>query len=329
MPTHPLIDPGEVRFFSGSSNRPLASTMARSLNLRLDDTLITRFSNDNLYIQLGASVRSRVVFIVQSLTPPVNDHLMELLMMIDIARSAAAREIHAVIPYYSFARSDKKDAPRISITARLVADLIERAGATHVMTMTLHSPQVHGFFSVPTDPLTARFLFTKHFRKRDLSQTIVVTPDAGGAKATARFAHSLNLPNAYGNKERVSDQQVQIADLMGHSIGGYKRAIIYDDEIATGGSVVELSRILIESGIEEIWVSCTHGIFTGKAFETLAAVPQITEIVTSDTVHIPPEKRPVNLKVLSVAPIFGEAIKCNYLHQSIGSLFTFGKDDNT
>jgi ribose-phosphate pyrophosphokinase len=327
MSTHPLIDPGEIRFFSGSSNRPLASAMAHSLSLRLEDTLITRFSNDNLYIQLGASVRSRVVFIVQSLTPPVNDHLMELLMMIDIARSAAAREIHAVIPYYSFARSDKKDAPRISITAKLVADLIERAGATHVMTMTLHSPQVHGFFSVPTDPLTARFLFTRYFHKRDLSHTIVVTPDAGGAKATARFAHSLNLANAYGNKERISDSTVRIADLMGHSISGYKRAIIYDDEIATGGSVVELCRLLVESGIEEIWISCTHGVFTGNAFERLASVPQITEIVTTDTVYIPEEKRPKNLHVLSVAPIFGEAIRRNYTRMSIGGLFDFGADD--
>ena len=327
MPTHPLIDPGEVRFFSGSSNQPLAAAMARHLGLPLEGTLITRFSNDILYIQLGASVRSRAVFIVQSLTPPVNDHLMELLMMIDIARSAAAREIHAVIPYFSFARSDKKDAPRISITARLVADLIERAGATHVMTMTLHSPQVHGFFSVPTDPLTARFLFTRHFRQRDLSHTIVVTPDAGGAKSTARFAHSLDLPNAYGNKQRLSDSQVHIADLLGHSIRGYKRAIIYDDEIATGGSVVELSRILIEGGIEEIWVSCTHGVFTANAFERLAGIPQITEIVATDTVHLPEETRPKNLHVISVAPIFGEAIRCNYARMSIGGLFDFGKDE--
>jgi len=327
MPTHPLIDPGEVRFFSGSSNQPLAAAMARHLGLPLEGTLITRFSNDILYIQLGASVRSRAVFIVQSLTPPVNDHLMELLMMIDIARSAAAREIHAVIPYFSFARSDKKDAPRISITARLVADLIERAGATHVMTMTLHSPQVHGFFSVPTDPLTARFLFTRHFRQRDLSHTIVVTPDAGGAKSTARFAHSLDLPNAYGNKQRLSDSQVHIADLLGHSIRGYKRAIIYDDEIATGGSVVELSRILIEGGIEEIWVSCTHGVFTANAFERLAGIPQITEIVATDTVHLPEETRPKNLHVISVAPIFGEAIRRNYARMSIGGLFDFGKDE--
>ena len=327
MPTHPLLDPSEVRFFSGSSNPELAHAIARHVGARLEDTRITRFSNDNLYIQLGASVRSRLVFLVQSLTPPVNDHLMELLMMIDIARSAAAREIHAVIPYYSFARSDKKDAPRISITARLVADLIERAGATHVMTMTLHSPQVHGFFSTPTDPLTARFLFLRHFRRHDLSHTIVVTPDAGGAKSTARLANSLGLPNAYGNKERLSDSEVRIAGLMGHSIQGYKRAIIYDDEIATGGSVVELSRILIEGGIEEIWVSCTHGVFTGQAFDRLAAIPQITEIVTTDTVCIPEEKRPKHLRVLSVAPIFGEAIRRNYSRMSIGGLFDFGKEE--
>jgi ribose-phosphate pyrophosphokinase len=188
---------------------------------------------------------------------------------------------------------------------------------------------VHGFFSVPTDPLTARFLFTRHFRQRDLSHTIVVTPDAGGAKATARFAHSLDLPNAYGNKQRLSDAQVHIADLMGHSIRGYKRAIIYDDEIATGGSVVELSRILIEGGIEEIWVSCTHGVFTANAFERLAGIPQIAEIVATDTVHIPEETRPKNLHVISVAPIFGEAIRRNYARMSIGGLFDFGKDEKT
>jgi ribose-phosphate pyrophosphokinase len=321
------FDPNEVRIFSGSSNRPLASAMADYLDLPLDETRISRFSNDNLYIQLGASVRSRTVYIIQTLAPPVNDHLMELLMMLDIARSAAAKEIHAIIPYYSFARSDKKDAPRISITARLVADLLKTAGATHVMTMTLHSPQVHGFFAMPADPLTARYAFTDYFRQRDLSGTIMVAPDVGQAKTLARFAAQLGLPTAFGDKERVSDTQVVIAGLSGQSARGFKRALIYDDEIATGGSVVELCRILVDQGIEEIWVSCTHGVFTGKAFEKLAAVPQIAEIVTSDTVYIPPEKRPANLRILSVAPIFGEAIKCNYSHQSIGSLFTFGKDE--
>ena len=162
------IDAGEVRFFSGSSNRPLAADIALLLGVPLDDVGVSKFSNDNLYIQLGASVRSREVFIVQSLSPPVNDHLMELLMMLDIARGAGAKAVHAIVPYYSFARSDKKDAPRICITARLVADLLETAGATHVMTMVLHSPQVHGFFGVPTDPLSSRQVFTRYFSMCDL-----------------------------------------------------------------------------------------------------------------------------------------------------------------
>ena len=322
------LDPNEVRIFSGSSNRPLAQAIADHLKLPLDETHISRFSNDNLYIQLGASVRSRQVYIVQTLAPPVNDHLMELLMMIDIARSAAAKEIHAIIPYYSFARSDKKDAPRISITARLVADLLNTAGATHVMTMTLHSPQVHGFFAMPTDPLTARYAFKNYYAERDLASTIMVSPDVGQVKTLVRFAAQLKLPTAFGDKERVSDTKVVISGLTGQSVRGFKRALIYDDEIATGGSVVELCRLLVEQGIQEIWIACTHGVFTGQAFENLAAIPQITEIVTTDTVNIPPEKQPSTLKVLSVAPIFGEAIKCNYFHQSIGSLFTFGKDDN-
>ena len=322
------LDPNEVRIFSGSSNRPLAQAIAEHLGLPLDETHISRFSNDNLYIQLGASVRSRQVYIVQTLAPPVNDHLMELLMMLDIARSAAAKEIHAIIPYYSFARSDKKDAPRISITARLVADLLKTAGATHVMTMTLHSPQVHGFFAMPADPLTARYAFKDYYQQRDLASTIMVAPDIGQAKTLVRFAAQLGLPSSFGDKERVSDTKVVIAGLT-RSVRGYKRALIYDDEIATGGSVVELCRVLIDQGIQEIWVSCTHGVFTGKAFENLAAIPQITEIATTDTVNIPPEKQPSTLKVISVASIFGEAIKCNYFHQSIGSLFTFGKDDNS
>ena len=169
MKNKTVFDPNEVRFFSGSSHPHLAGDIASYLGLPLDKTHIRRFSNDNLYIQLGASVRSRVVYIVQSLTPPVNDHLVELLMMLDIARSASAKEIHAVIPYYSFARSDKKDAPRISITARLIADLIQTAGATHIMTMMLHSPQVHGFFSVPADPLSSRPVFNHYFADHDLT----------------------------------------------------------------------------------------------------------------------------------------------------------------
>jgi ribose-phosphate pyrophosphokinase len=322
----PPLDPAEVRFFSGSSHPKLAADIVSLLGLPLDKTHISRFSNNVLYIQLGASVRSRVVYIVQSLTPPVNDHLVELLMMLDIARSASAKEIHAIIPYFSFARSDKKDAPRISITARLVADLIQAAGATHVMTMVLHSPQVHGFFSIPADPLTSRPAFNRHFEGRDLSKTIVIAPDMGHAKSATRFAKGLGMPVAAGDKERISDTEVRISGLMGRPIKGHRRAIIYDDEIATGGSMVGISKILIEQGIQEIWVVCTHGVFVHGGLERLVAIPQIMEIVTTDTVYIPPEKRHPKLTVLSVAPLFADAIARNYKRQSLSDLFVYGEE---
>ncbi|NOH01702.1 MAG: ribose-phosphate pyrophosphokinase [Chloroflexi bacterium] len=319
------IPADEVRFFSGSSNRPLASSIAAELEVPLDATHVKRFSNDNMYIQLGASVRYRRVYIVQSLSDPVNDHLMELLMMLDIARDAAASEIHAIIPYYSFGRSDKKDAPRISITARLVADLLKTSGATHVMSMMFHSPQVHGFFRIPTDPLSSRPVFGKYLENRDLSGTIIVSPDMGQAKSAARFARSLNLPVAAGNKERISDTEVRISGLVGSQVKGHKRALVYDDEIATGGSILELSRLLIEEGVEDILVMCTHGVFTRGGLERLADVPQISEIVTTDTVHIPVEKRHPKLTVLPVASIFADSIRHNFNRESIGDLFVFGE----
>jgi ribose-phosphate pyrophosphokinase len=321
------LDPDEIRFFSGRSNPALAAGIAAYLQVPVDPTHFSRFSNDNLYVQLGARVRGREVFIVQSLIPPVSDHLLELLMMLDIARSAAAHAVHAVIPYFSYSRSDKKDEPRISITARLVADLLQTAGATHVMTMTLHSPQVHGFFSVPTDPLTARALFARHFLDRGFGadDTVVVAPDIGHAKSATRFAAWLGLPVAAGNKERISDSEVKIGGLVGRQVYGFCRALIYDDEIATGGSVTEMSRLLIESGIQEIIIICTHGLFVGPAKERLAAIPQITEIVTTDTVPLAPEDRLPNVTVLSVAPVFGEAIRRNLLRESIGDLFAFGE----
>lgn len=318
------IDAGEVRFFSGSSNRPLAADIAQLLGVPLDDVGVSKFSNDNLYIQLGASVRSREVFIVQSLSPPVNDHLMELLMMLDIARGAGAKAVHAIVPYYSFARSDKKDAPRICITARLVADLLETAGATHVMTMVLHSPQVHGFFGVPTDPLSSRQVFTRYFSMCDLSNSVVVAPDLGHAKSAARFARDLGLPVAAGNKERLSDTTVRVTSIVGPPLADFQCALVYDDEIATGGSVIELCDRLTQEGIPQIRVACTHGVFVKNALERIAAIAQVREIVTTDTVYLPPERRHEKLQVLSAAPLFADAIRRNYLRQSIGHLVACG-----
>src|SRR5690349_416210 len=319
------IPPEKVRFFSGSSNPTLAASIAAELAVPLDSTHITRFSNDNMYIQLGATVRYRRVYIVQSLSQPVNDHLMELLMMLDIARGAAAAEVHAIIPYYSFARSDKKDAPRISITARLVADLLKTAGATHVMSMVFHSPQVHGFFSLPTDPLSSWIVLKNYLETSDLNNSIMVSPDMGQAKSAARFANVLGLPIAAGNKERVSDSEVKINALIGNQVKGHRCALIYDDEIATGGSIHELSNVLIDEGIEDIKVICTHGVFTRGGLDRLASVPQISEIITTDTVYIPPEKRHPKLKILSVAPVFADAIRHNLYRESLNELFVFGQ----
>lgn len=320
-----FLDQSEVRLFSGRSNPALAESIAENLGIALEETHFSRFSNDNLFVQLGASVRGRAVYIVQSLVPPVSDHLMELLMMLDIAKSAAAKEIHAIIPYFSYARSDKKDAPRISITARLVADLLRTAGATRIMTMTLHSPQVHGFFSVPADPLTARGLFAEYFRDKEFNpvDTVVVSPDMGSAKSSARFAEMLGLGVATANKTRIDDTRVQYSGLIGRQVSGFRRAIIHDDEIATGGTIVELSRLLLEHGLEEVSVVCTHGVFLHGALDRLEAVPEIKEILTTDTV--PQSPRPGSkLVVLSTGRIFAGAIRQNYLHRSIGELFDFG-----
>jgi ribose-phosphate pyrophosphokinase len=323
------IDRQAVRLFSGSSNTVLAAAIASYLEVPLSPTRVRRFGNDNLYIQLGSTVRGRVVYVVQSFSAPVNDHVVELLMMLDIARSSGAHEVHAIIPYFSFARSDKKDAPRISITGRLMAKLIETAGATHVLTMSLHSPQVHGFFDVPTDALTARPVFTAYFRKQDLSRTVIVAPDAGRIGSAERFAKSLgDLPIIAGSKTRISDTQVKITGLIGNA-EGCEHALIYDDEIANGTTTEAVARILIDRGMQKITVACTHGVLVGRAIQRLTALPELAEIVTTDTIPIPPEKCVEKVRILSVAPLFGEAIRRNYSGESIGDLFTFWKEFQT
>lgn len=315
--------PDNVLIFSGNAHPALAKEIAHSVGLEVKPTVIEKFSNDNLYVHLGVSVRSKEVFIVQPITPPSSDHLMELLFMLDIARSAGAKGVHAVIPYYSYARSDKKDAPRISISGRLVADLLETAGATHVISMTLHSPQVHGFFSMPTDHLTAQSVFIEHFIQQDLSNTVVVSPDIGNAKRASMLARSLGLPIAAGEKFRKSDDEVEFGGIMGDVKG--KRAIIIDDEIATGGSMVELIRVLRKEDVRRVTIVCTHGLFTGKAVDRLNGVDEIEEIVTTNTVPLLTERAPERLTTLSVGHIFGEVIRRNVVGESVGALFEYWK----
>ena len=313
--------PANTLIFSGTAHPDLSQEIAGYLGLELSPTVVRKFTNDNFYVHLGVSVRAKEVFIIQPISPPCSDNLLELLFMLDIARSAGAKGVHAVIPYYSYARSDKKDEPRISISARLVADLLVTAGATHVVTMTLHSPQVHGFFSVPTDHLTAHSVFVEHFKRQDLSNAVVYSPDIGHAKRAAKLARALGLPVAASEKKRFSDHTVAISDIMGDVKG--KRVLLVDDEIANAGTIVEAVRVLRAENVRRITVACTHGLFTGPAVERLNAIEEIKEIVATNTISLPEERRPARLKVLSMARIFGEVIRCNVRGESVGALFEF------
>ena len=308
--------------FSGNAHVELARSICRHLKVRLSPSPTTRFSNDCLGVQLAANCREADVFIIQPLVPPVQEHLMELLLMLDAARGASAARITAVIPHFAYARSDKKDAPRISIAARLVADLLATAGANRVLTMTLHSPQVHGFFSVPVDHMNALKVLAAHFRRRKLANTVVVSPDLGNAKEASHFARILKLPVAAGSKKRLSDDRVVIDALVGDVDG--KNVIILDDEIANGGTILEVLDRLRERKVKQIVVACTHGLFTGKAIARLGAQPDISEIVTTDTVPVPDDKRLPNMTVLSVAPLLGEAIRRIHVGESVSSLFDAG-----
>jgi len=313
-----------LRLFSGSAHPQLARAIAADLGIDVSPINIKKFSNDNFEIQFGVSVRGKDVFLLQPLVPPTSDHLLELLLMLDIARTSGARSIHAVIPHYSYGRSDKKDAPRISIAARLVADLLVEAGAQHVIAMTLHSPQVHGFFSVPTDHLTPHPVLIDYFGRYDLSRAVVVSPDLGHAKRAGKLAHSLGLPLAVGHKIRLSDETVNIGSVLGDVRG--KRVIISEDEIATGGTIAELVRVLNNEGAGPIIVTCTHGLFRRNAAERLNALPNVEAIVTTDTVPLTEQQKPDKLVVLSVAHIFAEVIRRTLVGQSVGELFEFWPD---
>jgi len=308
-----------IVIFSGTAHPELAKEISRRLRIRLSPSTASRFSNDCLGVNLGANCREADVFIIQPLVPPVQENLMELLLMLDAARGASSARITAVIPHYAYARSDKKDAPRISIAARLVADLLATAGANRVLTLTLHSPQAHGFFSVPVDHMNALEVLAAHFKRRSLRNTVVVSPDLGNAKSATHFARMLNLPVAAANKQRLSDDKVEIDAIVGDV--DRKNVIIIDDEIANGGTIIEVLRKLRERKVKKISVVCTHGLFTGKAIERLRQQPDIEEIVTTNTVPIPKEKRLPNMRILSVAPLLAETIHRIHVGKSVSALF--------
>ena len=307
----------EIVVFSGTAHPVMAERICDGLGIEVAPSEIKRFSNDCLQAQLLANCRQRDVYIIQPLVPPTQEHLMELLLMIDAARGASAAQITAVIPHFAYARSDKKDASRISLGGRLVADMLVAAGVNRVLTMALHAPQVHGFFSVPVDHLTAIGVLAEHFRDRDLSNTVVVSPDLGNAKTATQFARLLGLPVAAGSKQRLADDRVVIDSIVGDVAG--RRAIVLDDEIATGGSIVELLERLKDLGCTEASVACTHGLFAGRAVERLRDHPMISEVLTTDTVPEPAQWP--QLRVRSVAQLFAQAIKRIHDGESVSSLF--------
>jgi ribose-phosphate pyrophosphokinase len=305
--------------FAGNANMGLAGEICSYLGIPLSPLDISRFSNDNLFVRVLTNVRERDVFVVQSFTQPVRDHIMELFIIMDALRSASAKRITAVIPYFSYARSDKKDAPRISITARLIADLIKAAGADRVLTMDLHSDSVHGFFSMPVDHLTAVPLIADHIKTTmDLSRAVAVATDAGGAKRVGKFAERLNVPMAIIDKRRTGDTEVE----QGLVVGDVKDrdAIIFDDEISTGGTLKATARTLLQAGVRCMVMGATHGVLCGQAPANLAA-SGVDRFAVTNTVHIDASKQVDNLTVISVAPLIAEAIKRIHTGESVGALF--------
>ncbi|MEW2398854.1 ribose-phosphate diphosphokinase [Streptomyces sp. NPDC046862] len=309
----------DIAVFSGSAHPELAEEVCAHLGVPLRPTRVSRFANDCLEVQLQANCRERDVFLVQPLVAPVQEHLVELLLMCDAARGASAGRINVVMPHYSYARSDKKDAPRISIGGRLVADLLVAAGASRVLAMTLHSPQVHGFFSVPVDHLHALRELAAHFRQYDLSRTTVVSPDLGNAKEAAAFARMIGAQVAAGAKQRFADDRVSISSVIGEVAG--RDVIILDDEIAKGSTVIELLERLRELGPRSIRVACTHGLFAAGALKRIGEQSDVLEIVCTNTVPIRAEERTEKLRVLSIAPALAEAVRRIHNGESVSALF--------
>ncbi|MEU8077786.1 ribose-phosphate pyrophosphokinase [Catellatospora citrea] len=309
----------DIAVFSGSAHPELAAEICAHLEVPLHPVRVSRFANDCLEVQLGANCRDRDVYLVQPLVPPVQEHLVELLLMLDAARGASAGRVTVVMPHYAYARSDKKDAPRISIGGRLVADLLRTAGADRVLAMTLHSPQIHGFFSMPVDHLHALRELAGYFRQYDLADTVVVSPDLGNAKEAAAFARLLGTPVAAGAKQRYSDDRVQISAVIGDVAD--KHVIVLDDEIAKGSTVIELMEHLRGLHVRSIRLACTHGLFSDNALKRLSEQDGVLEIVCTNTVPIAADKRVPKLKVLSVAPALAEAMRRIHNGESVSALF--------
>jgi len=308
---------GAPKVFSGNANKALAEAICDYLKIPLGKADVFQFPNENVFVQFQENIRQRDVFIVQPSSTPVNTSIMEMLIMLDAAKRASAGRITAVLPYYGYGRTDKKDQPRVPITARLVADLITTAGADRVLTMDLHAGQIQGFFNIPVDELTALTILCRYFEEKALEDLVVVATDIGISKRARDMAERLNAPLAIIEKRRVLGQPESL-NIIGEVKG--KTALTFDDEIDTGGSLLSAAKALKDAGVRDIYSCATHGVLSGPAAERLAGSP-IQEIVLTDTIPIPENKRDGKLTILSVAPLFGEAIRRIHGGESVGALF--------
>ena len=309
----------EFSIYTGNANKALARKICRYLRTQLGRAEVFKFANDNIFVRVMENVREHDVFLVQPTSRPVNDSLMELLIMIDAFKRASAGRITAVMPFYSYGRSDKKDQPRVPITARLVADMLTVAGADRVLTMDLHQGQIQGFFSIPVDELTAVNILSRYIKAKELPDMVVVS-ELGFAKKARNFAETLQAPLAIVEKRRLGNQdKTELMNIIGDVVG--KTAVIIDDEIDTAGSLMEAVEALVAEGAREVYSCATHGVFSADALAHIEASP-LTEVIVTDTIPPQPGAPSDKVTVLSVAPLFGEAIKRIHRGESVGALFS-------
>lgn len=315
----------ELKIFSGQANRPLAKNICNFLHLALGEITLGKFPDGENFCKIEEDVRGRDVYLVQSTCPPVNDNLLELLIMIDSCKRASAARVTAVIPYFGYARQDRKDEGRVPITAKLVANLITRAGADRVLTMDLHAPQIQGFFDVPVDHLYAAPVLTRWAAEMNVGDNqVVVSPDVGSIKRALGHAKRLGGKLAIVDKRRTSATETKQENIIGGPVEG-QVCFMFDDMISTAGSICGAVEKVHSAGAKEVHVAATHGVLCGKAIERLTAAP-LTSVAVTDTIPLPPEKLFPKMKVLTVAPLLAEAIKRIHHDQSISALFERGDD---
>ncbi len=311
-----------LKIFACNSAQDFAQKVCDEIGIKLGEKEAFKFKNDNTFVRILETVREDDVFVFQTTQPPVDERIMELLITIDALKRASAKRITAVVPYYPYARSDKKDQPRVPISAKLVADLLVAAGANRVLACDLHNPAIQGFISVPTDHLKAKDILTNYFRPMvsvDSSKFVVVATDAGSSKNAYKYARRLGTEIALVDKQRFGNDDQAIASHVIGDVNG-KTCIIFDDEIDTAGSMMEAVRLLKDNGAGEIYAACTHGVLSGDAISKIKS-PDLKELVITNTVPLPEEKRIDKIKVLDIAPLFGKAIMKIHGGESVGDLF--------